>query len=590
MKAAIEEYQELRESGMKPNMRMLARAWNIPKTTLHRRLSGKVTGHSHMIGRKPLLSQDSELKLVELIKLLASRGFPMRRVDIQKLVYKFAQLNHIPGFSETREQAGQYWMDNFLRRHQSVSLRKPEGLSASRAGCLNEITITKWFNLYENLLRTLGIHDLPSHIWNMDETGLQDHFLTSKVVAEKGQPCFQITSGEKGETTTALACFNAAGEYGPLMVIFKAKRVKCEWSYDIPPKTILRATEKGWIASDILVDWGQYFVSNLPKEDARPHVLLLDGHSSHVYNLAFLQLMKASNVHVMCYPPHVTHKLQPADKSLFKSLKSHWTEEGRKFIRQTGGGKLPKSQFFTVFRRAWEKAATVKTAQAGFRATGMFPVDMQVLGTRIFEPSLTSERPLSEWVGSEVEVGEEANNTQEENDGVFIPLIEDPQDVEMERVLPTPTSLLPHSSLTMPQATECTTTPVKEVDAGSVSMADLVTLPHRKRGPTRKRSKPPSFLLTSSDHFNYMMKTKKNKSGRKAVNQTKAKPGTSKEGNDVCLACKFRYGSVNDPKKTEEWVKCSLCEGWYHQTCAEDNGIIDDASFNCRDCLFGEEP
>lgn len=86
MKAAIEEYQELRESGMKPNMRMLARAWNIPKTTLHRRLSGKVTGHSHMIGRKPLLSQDSELKLVELIKLLASCGFPMRRVDIQKLL------------------------------------------------------------------------------------------------------------------------------------------------------------------------------------------------------------------------------------------------------------------------------------------------------------------------------------------------------------------------------------------------------------------------------------------------------------------------------------------------------------------------
>lgn len=177
----------------------------------------------------------------------------------------------------------------------------------------------KWFEIYDDLLTSLGIKDVPSHIWNLDETGLQDHFLSAKAVGEKGQPCFQITSGEKGETTTVLASFNAAGEYGSTLVIFKAKRIKCEWLFNMPSDTILRASDTGWITSDQLVDWGRQFVSKLDKTDPRPHVLLLDGHSSHVYNPEFLHLMKANNVSVMCYPSHATHKLQPADKSLFKS-------------------------------------------------------------------------------------------------------------------------------------------------------------------------------------------------------------------------------------------------------------------------------
>lgn len=177
----------------------------------------------------------------------------------------------------------------------------------------------------------------------------------------------------------------------------------------------------------------------------------------------------------------------------------------------------------------------------------MFPVSMQVLGTRMFEPSLTSERPMSEWIGSEVVVGEEADSTQQE-DQAFIP-------------------------------------PLIEMEEG-VALQDKEAEPHHT-----KCTKP--YHLTSNEHFDYMLKrnkTKKSKKGAKALKKNTATPGTSKEGSDVCRVCNFRYGGIDDPKKTEEWVKCSLCEGWFHQTCAEENGIIDDSCFNCTDCLFGEEP
>lgn len=93
-----------------------------------------------------------------------------------------------------------------------------------------------------------------------------------------GKSCFQVTSGEKGETTTVLAGFNAVGTYTPTMVIFKGKRLRAEWLEERPEKAIIRVSDNGWINSQLFLEWGQQFVQQLPEEDPRPHVLLLDGH------------------------------------------------------------------------------------------------------------------------------------------------------------------------------------------------------------------------------------------------------------------------------------------------------------------------
>jgi len=103
------------------------------------------------------------------------------------------------------------------------------------------------------------------------------------------------------------------------MVIFKGKRLKSEWCVGPSAGTLVRVSDNGWITSELFLQWGQMFVENLPKDDTRPHLLLLDGHGSHVFNLSFLQLMKENNIHPVCFPPHTTHWLQPADKTFFKS-------------------------------------------------------------------------------------------------------------------------------------------------------------------------------------------------------------------------------------------------------------------------------
>lgn len=130
--------------------------------------------------------------------------------------------------------------------------------------------------------------------------------------------------------------------------------------------------------------------------DGKKHVLLMDGHGSHAYNLEVFKLMREHNDEVFCFPPHTSHWLQPADRSLFKSLKSHWTTEGLSYTRGTGGKKCGKADFFQIFTPAWTRCSTVENIQSGFRSSGIFPVNVTAIPEIAYLPSLTSERPMPE--------------------------------------------------------------------------------------------------------------------------------------------------------------------------------------------------
>ncbi|KAK5928722.1 hypothetical protein CesoFtcFv8_000311 [Champsocephalus esox] len=93
MRAAIEEYRQIIEGGGVPQLRLLARAWTVPKSTLQRRVKGN--GHfNNTMGRKPFLPEKYEADL-EMIATLGKRGFPLRLDDIRKLAFQFADFTQI---------------------------------------------------------------------------------------------------------------------------------------------------------------------------------------------------------------------------------------------------------------------------------------------------------------------------------------------------------------------------------------------------------------------------------------------------------------------------------------------------------------
>lgn len=116
----------------------------------------------------------------------------------------------------------------------------------------------------------------------------------------------------------------------------------------------------------------------------------------------------------------------------------------------------------------------------------------------------------------------------------------------------------------------------------AVSFKDLVQVPVRERPTTiQKRSKPPSMNFTSNEHFAYVQGKGKGKG-------PKPKPNPKKKKEEPCTICHHAYGDKDDPKSAEEWLSCAVCSQWYHETCAEDNDVIDDGSLTCKECLFPE--
>ncbi len=106
--------------------------------------------------------------------------------------------------------------------------------------------------------------------------------------------------------------------------------------------------------------------------DDMNHVVILDGHKSHTYNVKFLMKMQAANVAVVCLPPHSSHFLQPLDNVPMATLKNGWQEELHWINRKKCGQAINKGEWFLVFNRAWRRISAA-VLQKGFRDCGIWP-------------------------------------------------------------------------------------------------------------------------------------------------------------------------------------------------------------------------
>ena len=50
-------------------------------------------------------------------------------------------------------------------------------------------------------------------------------------------------------------------------------------------------------------------------------------------------------------------------------------------------------------------------------------------------------------------------------------------------------------------------------------------------------------------------------------------------------SCGILEGSKQDSEMQQDWIACERCMGWYHDNCAEMNGIMDDNYFTCKTCF-----
>jgi len=61
----------------------------------------------------------------------------------------------------------------------------------------------------------------------------------------------------------------------------------------------------------------------------------MDDHTSHTNNIELLQKAKENNVEILVLPSHCTHKLQPLDIAVFKSLNTFYDKDVDYWLKAT---------------------------------------------------------------------------------------------------------------------------------------------------------------------------------------------------------------------------------------------------------------
>lgn len=214
---------------------------------------------------------------------------------------------------------------------------------------------------------------------------------TGKVVTQVGKKyIYRRSYSERGETTTLVGCICANGTWIPPFIIFKGVRWNDNYKNDCLPNSRVHLSEKGWITKELFIDWFKYFVE-CTDHAPKPILLLMDSHGSHI-TPEVIDLARDNDIHILTFPAHTTHILQPLDVGVYKSLKTAWQKEIYDYMVAHPTEKPSKYNFYSIFNGAFIKAMSSKNIINSFRGCGIIPLNRDAIPKDKLAPSLLTER------------------------------------------------------------------------------------------------------------------------------------------------------------------------------------------------------
>ena len=573
-------------------IRQAARANNIPDKTLRSRLEKKNYIKGSSMGGASFLGEDAEKKLCNHIQKLQASGFAPTSKNLRVMAYNLAQSMGLRNrFNEDKKIAGADWLKLFLKRNPTLSIRKAEGVSMSRAEGMNKEEVLKYFELLTKILTENELLDKPLNIFNMDETGLQLNNVPGKVVALKGsKDVHVVTSQERGETITVVACCNAEGNFMPPYCIFKGVNMQQAWQENMPQGSVIKMRrESAYICEDLFMDWFQNHF--LPRKPTGKCILILDGHGSHMNSYQMLETAVQNDVILLCLPSHTTHFLQPLDRAFFKPLKTYFKNACDEFIRANPQKKIERRHFGALLATAWARAATSQTGASGFSTTGIFPLKPSAVPEHAFLTSSNLNQNLERV--AEEEQGKTAENFQEsgEMSSAPSPTLFEPGPSSISSTSSVVDDWTPSKILDVisPVPVLSTNKQTKRRKQSAQNLTDSSFIAdkkekrlNREKGKNSKKNKMSEKTIRKTSqktdqNIHKELITKKlakiNSAKRRLVSSSSEEDGTFSTNDSTdeetydeneCVGCLERYESTTS---TAEWLRCVECRRWLHDTC-----------------------
>ena len=352
------------------------------RSTLTRQLNRECASKEDQALKQRLMHPRDEAELVKYIKSLTERHLmPTRR-----MIKNFAA--PIVG-----KEPSESWLTCFLNRNKETLIT---AWTTPMDNDRHKADSSEKYRLYFSLLhQKMAEYDLqPEQTYNMDEKGFaigvtgRSKRVFDKVLYGKKQFKQSLQDGNR-EWITLLACLCADGTALPPGIIYAAagRAVQANWVGEINPEehsVHFTTSPNGWTNNDLGLTWLQQVFDRYtkPKNRIDWRLLIIDGHGSHVTK-DFINYCDKHKILLMIYPPHATHTLQPLDVVCFKPLAQNYTNELDNRMQKTQGWlPVKKSDFFSLFWKAWVTTFTNKLIQKSFKATGIFPANANVILNR----------------------------------------------------------------------------------------------------------------------------------------------------------------------------------------------------------------
>lgn len=248
--------------------------------------------------------------------------------ELRKLAYQFASKLELeyPAAWDAEQKAGRHWYYNFIRRHSQLVLRTPEQTSMNRVKAFCKQNADKFF---ANLGALLDEHHFPAtHIWNMDESGFSTvPTKIGKVIALKGmRRVGKLEAAERGTMITMALTVSASGNSVPPFFLFPKKKMMSFFLDGASDGTAGYANDSGWMTQPEFLRFMRHFIRFVNPSVDSPVLLLLDNHDSHL-SIEAIDLAVANGVHILSFPPHCSHKMQPLDVSVFGPVKTYYKSQ-----------------------------------------------------------------------------------------------------------------------------------------------------------------------------------------------------------------------------------------------------------------------
>lgn len=276
-----------------------------------------------------------ERRVLSFVQDKRKEGMPISRQVIQVKSLEIAKTLNIP---QTEFHGSIGWCRRFMRRSGLVLRR-----STSLAQRLPEDFTEKLINFQRHVIELRQRHSYPLHqIGNADETPVFWDMPSNMTVDNKGAKSISLrTTGNEKQRITVMLAVTADGGKLPPYVILKRKTMPKE---NLPKGLVIRCQEKGWMTTELMVDWLATVWNRRPGALlCKRAMLVLDAFKGHL-TPEVKKKITALKTDLVVIPGGMTSKLQVLDVVVNKPFKDHLRKQYSDWLLEGGHAFTPSGK------------------------------------------------------------------------------------------------------------------------------------------------------------------------------------------------------------------------------------------------------